>query len=837
MKTNPDNEVSGMSELPVLREERAEYKHFPTLFQNFIFRNWESVPTKKIAKVLVTDVETVNELAGDMGLRVPAKYNKRYSERGYLTIIRNNWHLLPYSQLSELVDLTQDELAFTLREEDFFGIKLGQFKPDVKPLKYRPLTDEEKEKTKNIKEKLLSNLPSFGKETSAEDFDFLDDFGKEEKLSYNGEKRAVVLDEKWGIDDKTSGKYSEYFKSFVKQNANFSLDGNEKHITLEVIKDESKKTESHSISITKNGIKITAVDEVGVLRGLQYLKTLVKKNNSFSFDEMEMVRDTRFDIRFIHSYCALFGDPFADGGESSYPDSLFKEYSEIGINGVWIHSVLYKMYQFPWDKSISEGWQKRLEGLKNLCDRAEKYGVKIYLYINEPRTRPKAFFDKHPELLGYMDESGEGTLCTSKKPVQDYLYNGIKTICEAAPNIGGFLTITASENKTNCLSHSIKNFTYCPICKNRPQEEVYAEVNGIIKKAAESVNKDIEVIAYDWSWTWCNDRWDTVKRTAKTGSRIVCVSEEGVSKKFGDTETSVIDYSISLVGPGETAKKTWKTCKEVGGKTLAKVQFNNSWECSTIPYIPTLDLVKEHMDGICENPVDGLMLSWSLGGYPSMNLRAMSKYYFGQENDGDVYEEIFGQNAEAVRRATAAFSKAFRNLPFHVHTAYRGPFQMGPANLLFEKQTGLKATMTGYPYDDIEAWRAIFPLDVYENSLRTLSEIWKAGLDRLLSDAVIDSENISEFVEIATAGYCIYRSSYLQTKYSRLRNEYLDGKKENKAEILTVLDEEEKLAAMMYDVASKNSTIGFESANHYFFNKYSLAEKIVNIEYLKEHFG
>ena len=98
-------------------------------------------------------------------------------------------------------------------------------------------------------------------------------------------------------------------------------------------------------------------------------------------------------------------------------------------------------------------------------------------------------------------------------------------------------------------------------------------------------------------------------------------------------------------------------------------------------------------------------------------------------------------------------------------------------------------------------------------------------------------ENISEFVEIATAGYCIYRSSYLQTKYNRLRNEYLDGKKENKAEILTVLDEEEKLDAMMYDVASKNSTIGFESANHYFFNKYSLAEKIVNIEYLKEHFG
>ena len=140
------------------------------------------------------------------------------------------------------------------------------------------------------------------------------------------------------------------------------------------------------------------------------------------------------------------------------------------------------------------------------------------------------------------------------------------------------------------------------------------------------------------------------------------------------------------------------------------------------------------------------------------------------------------------------------------------------------------------PHDDIDVWRAIFPLDVYENSLKTLSEIWKEGLDRLTSDVISDSKNIREFIEVATAGYCIYRSSYLQTKYNRLRNEYIDGKKENKAEILSTLDEEQTLAATMYDAVSKNSTIGFESANHYFFNKYSLAEKVVNIEYLKDFY-
>ena len=822
--------------LPSLSEKKAEYNNFPTFFQNFIFRNWESVPTEKMAELLGTDVNTVESLAHDMGLRTPAKYNAGYKDRGFLTVVRNNWHLLPYSQILELCEMTEDELAFTLREDDFFDIKLGSAKPDLPKLSYRPLTDEEKKKTSRLREKLLSKLPSFGKETKAEDFDFLARFGKEEAVSYDGENKAVVLNDTWGIKDNSEGKYTDSFKKFLLEKGNITLSGNEKYITVNVVKDTTKKSESHSVSIKKDGISIVSVDEIGVLRAFDYLKKLINHAHSFSFDEAEIVRDTRFDIRYIHSYCALFGDPFADGGVSSYPDSLFEEYRRIGINGIWLHAVLYKMCEFPFDKSMSEGWQKRLEGLKNLCDRAETYGIKVYMYINEPRAMDMSLFDKHPYLLG-VQRDGTGTLCTSTKEVQDYLYNGIQTICKAAPNIGGFFTITASENVTNCYSHYRFGECPCERCKKKLPEEVYSDVNGIIKKAAVSVNPDIEVIAYTWAWHLCESLEKAVELNVKNGVRILSVSEEGVEKTFGDTTTSVIDYSISLVGPGEKSKKVWKDCKKYGGKSLAKVQFNNSWECSTIPYIPTLDLVKQHMDGICENDVDGLMLSWSLGGYPSMNLEAMSKYFFGEENDGDVYTEMFGKNADAVRCATADFSKAFTELPFHVHTAYLGNFQMGTANLMFEKDSGLKATMTGFPYDDIKSWSAIFPIDVYEGQLKKLTGIWKEGLDRLLENVVIDSENIREFCEVSTAGYCIFRSSYLQTKYNRLRNEYNDGNTELRGDILEILDEEEGLAVMLYNAVSNNSTIGYEAANHYFFNKYSLAEKVVNIQHLKEYFA
>lgn len=823
--------------LPKLTEKRAEYNHFPTLFQNFIFRNWESVPTKKLAEVLGTDDATVNALAADMGLRVPAKYNPGYRDRGFLTVIRNNWHLLPYAQLLTLVDKTEDELAFTLREDDFFDVKLGFIKPDVPPLSYRPLTDEEKEGTAKIKENLLKKIPTFGKKTEAEDFDFTEKFKKKDNITFDGALRAVVLDGSWGIRDNSNGKYTKSFCDFL-ASYGISLSGNEKFISIEICEDFTKKSESHSIKIAKGGIKVVSVDEVGVLRALDFLRKLIEQNRSFSFDEAEIVRDTRFDIRYIYSYCALFGDPFLDGGVSSYPDSILEEYSKIGINGIWLHAVLYKLCRFPWDESVSDGYEARLAGLKNLCDRAEKYGIKVYLYINEPRAMSKALFEKHPAILGFtFEDAGVGTLCTSKKEVRDYLYDGIKTICEAAPNIGGFFTITASENVTNCHSHFEVGKCPCEVCNNRLPEEIYAEVNATIKKAAASVREDIEVIAFTWGWNQCKNIETAIELCAKSGVRVMCVSEEGVEKTIGGVTTAVSDYSISLVGPGKKAKKIWETAKNAGGRTMAKVQFNNTWECSTVPYLPVLDLVKKHMEGICENDVDGLMLSWSLGGYPSMNLTAMSKYFFIGESDYDVYAEMFGENAEVIRRATADFSRAFINLPFHVRAAYLAPFQTGPSNLLFEKASGLAATMTGYPYDDVENWRAIFPVEVFADSLKTLSEIWKDGLTKLLADVKIDCDATREFVEVARACYCIYRSSYIQTRYNLLRDEFNNGKKELRKEILALLDEEESLTLELYDVVTHNSATGYEASNHYAFNKYTLAEKIVNIDYLKKYFA
>ena len=71
-----------------------------------------------------------------MGLEAPRGLTEAQRRRAHLTIIRRNWHLLPYDQILALLGWTAEQLAYTLREDDFFFHKLGQLKPKSLPLRW-----------------------------------------------------------------------------------------------------------------------------------------------------------------------------------------------------------------------------------------------------------------------------------------------------------------------------------------------------------------------------------------------------------------------------------------------------------------------------------------------------------------------------------------------------------------------------------------------------------------------------------------------------------------------------------------------------------------------------
>ena len=102
-----------------------QFKHFPDRVHAFVWRNWELVSLERMAKVLETTPENVRRIGRSMGLPPHISPPEEYQQRGYISIIRRNWHLLPYEQLLTLLGWDAQKLAFTLREDDFLWIKLG----------------------------------------------------------------------------------------------------------------------------------------------------------------------------------------------------------------------------------------------------------------------------------------------------------------------------------------------------------------------------------------------------------------------------------------------------------------------------------------------------------------------------------------------------------------------------------------------------------------------------------------------------------------------------------------------------------------------------------------
>ncbi len=503
--------------------------HFPDRMHALIWRNWPVVEARKLAGVLGTTTENVQAVALSMGLPPQGPILAEWKTRGYITVLRRNWHLLPTEQLLSLLGMPAEALAYSLREDDFLGIKLGP-KPDCPPLRWSPPDEAARRREAEIKR---------------------------------------LVEETFGADLRQSG----------------------------------------GAAVRLRG---PAGPDIGKWRGctcdLPGPGTVAR---AAAADHP----------RYIYSYFAMYGDPLARPELDPYPDGLLEKLSAAGVNGIWLHTVLRTLAPSATFPEFGAGHERRLETLRQLVGRARRWGIDVYLYVNEPRAMPLAFFGGRPELEG-VREGDHAALCTSRPEVRRWLSDSLEYVFRRVPELGGVFTITASENLTNCASHGGQR--QCPRCKDRSAAEIIAEVNAVIEAGVHRGNPRGKVIVWDWGWPDAA----TPEIIARLPEQVwlQSVSEWSLPIVRGGLATSVGEYSLSAVGPGPRAMRHWDLAREAGLKTVAKVQLNNSWELSTVPYLPVLDLVAGHVGNLARSRVDGLMLSWSLGGYPSPNLEVAQEF-------------------------------------------------------------------------------------------------------------------------------------------------------------------------------------------------------------------
>ena len=690
--------------LPKPGKEPVCLPHFPTRECAFVFRALEFFTYEKIAEILDTTPENIQALGLAMGIREDQK-SDIWIKKGYITIIRSLWHLLPYEQLLQLLALDEDTLATLLREEDFLDIKLGS-KPVCEKLCWKPLSEADTLALQRIRTSM-------------------------EALSLEGK-------------------------------APFAFE--------------------------------------------------------YMLPDVDLSGKERFGTRMIYLFSGLYQKSFDVDSEEYCPDSLLESYSRVGINAIYTQGVLYMLSEFPFDKGLSEGYEQRLANLKKLTERCAKYGIKVFLYLNEPRSMNKTFFEKYPQLKGHVEDDDHICLCTSTEPVQNYIKNAVETICRSAPLLGGFFCMALSENLSNCYSH-VRGTTKCncPRCKEKSIGEVIGGFFAAVREGADRVNPAIKVFDYSWDGDDLAIRYDIIDHLPdRVGVESIC--EARVPYEIGGVKSVLEDYSLNIIGPGERSLAMWKRAKARGLETIAKLQVNTTWECSTVPALPVLGKVDQFMTRLVEEGVDHLQLSWTLGGYPSMNLLYACKYFFENAKIPKI--------SENMQKASKLFSDAFSEFPSHIATAYYGPQNAGPATLFYEKPTGYNASMTCYAYDDLHKWRGIYPEAVYAEQFEKLCAKWKAGLQ------LIEQEEDTETRQMAEAGYCLFRAALNLIQFVRLR----DGNGTKEALYRIVADEKEN-AMTMLRLMNQNPAIGFEAANHYYFSRFGICEKVINCDYLLEKYG
>lgn len=708
------------------------YEYFPTTWQAVIWRNWGYIPAERIAKVLSTDEKTIRVEAERMGLQPHLPVHPIWKKRGYLTTIRENWHLCTNEQIMELLQLTKEEFAFILKEDDFMWVKLGEMKPEVSAPAYIPLTEEQKLRTGQI----ATLMQNYGlTEVSDNAFAFVQEYQKPVK------------------EGKTEVKSSE-------------------------------------------------------------------------------------NLRMVYPYFALYGDALLDESIDPLPEKMLEEYAKAGINGIWLQMVLYQLVEFPFEPTLSKGWEKRIASLNKLVAKAKKYGIGIYPYFNEPRAMGEAFFEKHPHLKG--EQEGEYyAMCTSTKEVQEYLYGGIRKLFEMVPDLAGFFTITMSENLTNCYSRSFlaenngKGEISCPRCAIRTPWEVVAEVNNLMAKGAHDANPNAKAIVWTWGW---HDSWaEKVVPLLTEGQILQCTSEEAMEFCIGGVHGSVLDYTMSLCGPGEKAKNMWKVAREHGMQMSAKVQINNTWEMAVVPYIPVFSKVEQHINQLKEQGIQHLHAGWTLGGCPSPNLRLAEWLMEDRGTLKDFLIDWLGEcTAEDVFAAQQKLSEAFSHYPFYLGTLYYGPQNFGPMAPFFLVKTGYRATMIGFPYDDMEWWSGIYPSEVYEDEYRQLVEGWKEGLADLLACQGLNEE-LDELLLMARVVLCQYESAYHHIQFVNRRNKaFAQDTELPKQELLRIVQEEMETVQTLIELRLQDSRIGYESSNHYFYTLQDLKEKMINLAWCEE---
>ena len=434
--------------------------------------------------------------------------------------------------------------------------------------------------------------------------------------------------------------------------------------------------------------------------------------------------------------------------------------AKAGFNGIWLRGILRDLIPGPLFGRYVRKSQERLRSLEILCRRANKLGLGVWLYMNEPLALPDShpFWKRFGHLKGLSlefpqalstEKGMQTSLCTSTDQVKEFLQDGLYSLFQKLP-LAGVILITASEHMTHCWSHVWAKPSFygiwakectCKRCANREPSEVVAEIINLTHRGITKASPNAKVIAWDWSWNlYHKPPYTQILKRLPEDVILMGNFERGIPIKAAGKNLLSEEYSLAFAGPSPIFRDEVKLTR---GKRpmMAKLQINTTHELATVPNLPLISSIYRKFRYMHQQKLNGYMFCWNFGCWPdTLNVFAakrLSRSPFPKDEESFLHwlaQRYFGPRADTEQIATAwrGFGRAMsKHYPFSVDFLYFSPLNYAlayPLNTNFQGRPMGPAWLKHDWGDSLENTFGPFTLDELVTTLGRLSRAWQKAL-------------------------------------------------------------------------------------------------------------
>lgn len=558
-------------------------------------------------------------------------------------------------------------------------------------------------------------------------------------------------------------------------------------------------------------------------------------------------------LRVWRSPYSNFQDGETLNAARAYPAARLREIAGAGFTAIWIHALLHEVAPSRVFPEFGRQSAAHLASLRQVIRRAERLGVKVYLYMQPPRGFPRtdAFWRKHPEARGadyvYVGEE-YSAVCTSEPKVRMWLREASENLSRALPGLGGAILITASEYVGHCYSkygylRSLKAAREgqpmkplsCARCAARHPTEIVGEIIEAVHGGFGAAGQGAEVIAWNWSWSmYEEDPSPRILASLPGDVRVLIDFERGARKVVLGKERFLDEYSLGYVGPSERFLTTYEAARERGLRVMAKLQIGTTHELATVANLPLIGNLYDKAQAMRRLKVADFLGCWNFGNMLTANTSAFTRFMEARSLPSRrraleefAAEYLPGCRADVVARAWMVFARAMEFFPFSMGMLYSGPMNYA-----------LVMPITPGPLDGKPTGRSwlpdprgeMLPAYGYEMGEVTagfgeLTRRWAAAAE-LLAEGLAGCRTRTAREELSNArvaGHC-FRSTWNLYRAQPIRKEW---RPERATELRAIMRDEYEHLTRALPLVRADRRMGFHSECQYrMFTAAAIARKL-----------